>query len=296
MSATRCEPKTRNTASSRCKYDWGLFCRIVVTPRGKIYTGLDTDGVTPITFDEWIMKGIHAARRADRFYPMPYFSDSVSTSEDKTTWTNGYGQTFVIKEGNKGLTQSYNQDFCLSNRLATFNDGIIRRAIVFDNKSKAWGGGKSGGWAGYETNIFATTADITQPSEISEPKIDYTFIVPAEFADKQPMDTDLNIVELEGLEDVNMVIVKKNTTTEIYFYTDCGEADVTAEMAAISGERSCWIMDGTPMPLSAPTFEDGRFVISNNVLTGTELTLATPDILYRNGLAFKECQNIVQLT
>lgn len=294
MSITRCEPKTRNTASSRCKLDWGLFNRILVTPRGKIYTGLDTDGVTTITFDEWVMKGIHAAKRADRFYPMPFFSDSVSTSEDKTTWANGYGQTFVIKEGNKGLTQSYNQDFCLSNRLASFNDGIIRRCIIFDNKKKAWICTRNGGKAGFESNIFATTADITQPSEISEPKIDYTFIQPSEFAEKEPVDTDLNIIELDGLEDVEMMLVRRNSTTEIYFHTECGEVDVTGEMAAISGEKNCWLMDGSPIA-TAPTYSGGKFIINNNALTGNTLTLATPDVLYQTGLSFKECQSIVQL-
>ena len=79
MNIDKCEPKTRNTASSRCKYEWGMFRRIVVTPLKKVYTGLDENN-QPITFDEWLLRGIHAARTADRFYPMPYFSDSVSTT------------------------------------------------------------------------------------------------------------------------------------------------------------------------------------------------------------------------
>lgn len=293
MSTARCEPKTRNTASSRCKFDWGLFCRIVITPRGKVYTGLDDDG-SPITFDEWIMKGIHAEKKADRFYPMPYFSDSVSTSEDKTTWSNGYGQTFIIKEGNKGLTQSYNQDYCLSNRLASFNDGIIRRAFIFDNKGKVWGCANKNGQAGFETTIFCTTADITQPSEISEPKVDYTFIVPAEFSAKEAIDTDLNVIELDGLEDVEMVAVKGDTDTEISFVSVCGEADITTEMAAIAGEPDCWLVDGAN-PATAPQLNGGKFTIANSQLNGHEITLAPPNVLFENGLAFKECLNTVQL-
>ena len=294
MNIDKCEPKTRNTASSRCKYEWGMFRRIVVTPLKKVYTGLDENN-QPVTFDEWLLRGIHAARTADRFYPMPYFSDSVSTSEDKTTWSNGYGQTFVIKEGNKGLTQSYNQDFCLSNRLASFNDGITRRAFIFDNKGKVWGCNRNGGKAGFESDLFCTTADITQASEISEPKVDYTFKVPEEFARKEPIDTDLSPIELEGLEDVEMVIQRFNTVTEIRFYSLCGGQDITSEMAVISGAADCWLMDGVPM-INPPDYTDGMFKVFNTALTGNELRLATPDVLYDHGLAFKECQTIVSLT
>ena len=261
MNIDKCEPKTRNTASSRCKYEWGMFRRIVVTPLKKVYTGLDENNL-PVTFDEWLLRGIHAA---------------------------------IIKEGNKGLTQSYNQDFCLSNRLASFNDGITRRAFIFDNKGKVWGCSRNGGKAGFESDLFCTTADITQASEISEPKVDYTFKVPEEFAMKEPIDTDLSPIELEGLEDVQMVAQRFNTVTEIRFYSLCGGQDVTSEMAAISGIAGCWLMDGSPMS-SPPDFTDGIFKIFNTALTGSELRLAAPDVLYANGLAFKECQTAVKLS
>ena len=158
-----------------------------------------------------------------------------------------------------------------------------------------WGCSRNGGKAGFESDLFCTTADITQASEISEPKVDYTFKVPEEFARKEPIDTDLSPIELEGLEDVEMVIQRFNTVTEIRFYSLCGGQDITSEMAVISGAADCWLMDGVPMT-NPPDYSDGVFKVFNTALTGNELRLATPDMLYDHGLAFKECQTIVSLS
>lgn len=292
MKTNKCEPRVKNTASSRCKYDWGLFRRIIITPLNASYTGVD-EANQPITFDEWIMRGIHAASKVKRFYPMPLFSDSVSTSEDKTTWSNGYGETFVIKEGNKGLTQSYNQDFCLSNRLHSFNDGIDRRSIIFDNRKRAWGTEYIGGFAGVRTNLFCSTADITQPSEISEPKIDYTFKVPEEFAEKSNEDTELNTIEIEGLEDIIMNVVVSGSNLVITFLSACDLVDITSELAAISGVSECWLKDGAAMT-TPPTYNQGVFTVAKPT-SACKLSIADPSILYKNGVAFKECETIFEV-
>ena len=283
-----CNPKTKNTASSRCKFDWGLFARTVLTPRDKFFTGLDSNN-QPITFDEWLLKGIHAKLKKDRFYPMPLFSDIANNSEESKPWTNGYGQKFVIMEGNKGMTQSYNQDYCLSNRLASFNDGMARRVLIFDNKNICWLVEKANGKQGYEASIFCTGAGINSPSDLVEPKIEYSFKHPSEFVNKIPMETELDITDLEGLEDIEMVVVVGETNTEITFRSGCGSYDVTSELAAIGGKKPCWTIDGVEVT-TAPTYDDGKFTIINTALqTNKVLNIATPDILYANGVSFKEC-------
>ena len=68
-----------------------------------------------------------------------------------------------------------------------------------------------------------------------------------------------------------------------------------SEMAVISDIADCWLMDGVPMT-NPPDYTDGVFKVFNTALTGNELRLATPDVLYDHGLAFKECQTIVSLS
>ena len=72
-----CISKTKNTASSRCKFDWGLFQRVIVTPKDKVFTGLDAG--QSITFDEWIMKGIHAKTGRIGSIQCPYFQALQTT-------------------------------------------------------------------------------------------------------------------------------------------------------------------------------------------------------------------------
>ena len=291
-----CNTNNENTGSSRCKFDWGLFRRIIIVPKNAVFTGLDENN-QPITFDEWIMKGIHAANKGERFYPMPLFSDSQSTTEDRTTWSDAYGNTYVIKEGNKGLTQAYEQDYCLSNRLASFNDGLKRGAIIFDSRSKAWMYKNAQGHKGFTTDMFASTADITPAGELSQPKIDYTFNTPSEFASKAPVDSDLTISEVEGLEDIEMVVSKGANDSTIRFTTNCGKVDVTSELQAISGIGACWKLGGNAMQdADAPTYSGGVFTCPNaNLPAGSLFTLADPSVLYQNGVTFKECANEVTL-
>ena len=290
-----CISKTKNTASSRCKFDWGLFQRVIVTPKDEVFTGLDAGGQS-ITFDEWIMKGIHAKNRQDRFYPMPLFSGVTNNSEDAKSWTNEYGQKFVLMEGNKAFEQSYNQDYCLSNKLATFNDGMARRVIIFDNKGLAWLVSKGDNAEGFEAHIYCHSAGINTPSELVEPKIEYTMKHPNDFINKVAFETDLDITSIEGLEDVEMIVEVGTTNTTIKFVSDCGNFDVTAEMQGISAKKSCWLLDGEELA-TAPTYQDGVFTIATSGLGNNKtLSLATPDVLYSNGVTFKECAVGVKLS
>lgn len=290
-----CISKTKNTASSRCKFDWGLFQRVIVTPKDKVFTGLDAGG-QPITFDEWILKGIHAKNKQDRFYPMPLFSGVTNNSEEPKEWANEYGQKFFLMEGNKAFGQSYNQDYCLSNKLATFNDGMARRVIIFDNKGVAWLVSKGDNTEGFEANIYCHSAGINTPSELVEPKIEYAMKHPNDFTNKAPIETELDVTSLEGLEDVEMIVEVGTTNTTIKFVSDCGNFDITAEMQGISAKASCWLLDGVAME-TAPVYANGKFTVANTALTNDKtLSLATPDVLYSNGVTFKECAVGVKLT
>ena len=103
------------------------------------------------------------------------------------------------------------------------------------------------------------------------------------------METELDITDLEGLEDIEMVVVVGDTNTEITFRSGCGSYDVTSELAVISGIKPCWTLDGVEVT-TAPTYADGKFTIANTALTTDKvLNLATPDVLYANGVSFKEC-------
>lgn len=283
-----CITKTKNTSASRCKFDWGLFRRTVITPRDKVFTGFD-ESKNKITFDEWILKGIHAKDVADRFYPMPLFSDVTDSSEEATSWTNAYGQKFFIKDGNKAFGQKYNQDYCLTNKLSTFNDGMYRRIIIFDNKGVAWLVSKGDNAEGFEGQIYTGSAGINTPTDLVEPSIEYTMRNPDDFTKKMPIETEMDVTSLEGLEDIEMIVNVGESTTEIRFVSDCGNYDVTSEMQGISDKADCWIFDGAAME-TAPVYANGKFTVANSELTTKKiLKLATPDVLYANGVAFKEC-------
>lgn len=55
-------------------------------------------------------------------------------------------------------------------------------------------------------------------------------------------------------------------------------------------------MDGEELT-TAPSYDAGVFTIANTVLENDKtLSLATPDVLYSNGVTFKECAVGVKLT
>ena len=289
-----CEIKNANTGGGRCKFDWGQFQRVILTPIGAKFTGLDASN-NPQTFDEWIMAGIQAAKPEDRFYPMPQFSDNEDNSEDPTEWTDGYGNKFTIRDGAMAFTQSYLPNYCQTNRISTFNDGIRRRAIIWDNRNKMWGTTNNGDFQGFEVQVWSLGTRPTGASELSEPKIKYSMVKTDEVYKKFAHDTDLEVVDTEGLEDIEMVAVKSSSDVHITFRTMCGGQDVTAEMKNISGVAGCWLLDGVAFG-TAPTFSaaNGYFTVAYTVVSGgTTIKIADPSVLAANSTPLKEVVNSV---
>lgn len=289
-----CEIKNANTGGGRCKFDWGQFQRVILTPVGAKFTGLDASN-NPQTIDEWIMAGIQAAKPEDRFYPMPQFSDNEDNSEDPTEWTDGYGNKFTIRDGAQAFTQSYLPNYCQTNRISTFNDGIRRRAIIWDNRNKLWGTTNNGDFQGFECNIWSLAARPTGASELSEPKIKYSFVKSDEVGKKFAYDTDLEVVDCEGLEDIEMVAVKSSTDVIITFKTVCGGQDVTEEMKTMGGVAACWKLDGANFS-TAPAWDgtNKRFTVAYSVVSGgTAIKIADPSVLAANNVLLKEVVNSV---
>lgn len=283
-----CTTKTQNTKSSRCQFDWGKVERTVLTPKGAMFTGLDGSGAEQ-TFDEWILAGIHAALKTNRFFPMPKASDITDGTEEAKKYTNGTGKEYFIMEGNKKFMQNYISDYCLQNRMASFNDGVSRGILIFDNKGYAWGVDKTTGKSGFIGQVFAETSGVTTQSDVKEPKISYSFDKPKEFVAKVPISTELDVDDLEGLEDVTMVVTTGETNSTIKFYAGCGSEDVTSEMQGIAGKTACWLKDGVAVT-TAPTYANGVFTVANSSLAnGVKLSIADPSVLYANGVSFKEC-------
>lgn len=289
-----CEIKTQNTKSSECQFDMGLTKRVVLTPSGAKYTGLDQAGAEQ-TFDEWLLKGIHAKLKKDRYFPMPLCSDVVEESTEAKSKENGFGRKYRIMPGSKGFAQNYGLDYCLTKRLDSFNDGLTRGIIILDG-TRAWMTEKATGKAGFQGDVFAEAAGIVTPGDVVEPKISYSIHKYNEFVNKTPVSTELDVEEIEGLEDVTMVVTIGATNTTIIFTAGCGGRDVTAEMAAITAKTACWLKDGVAVT-TAPTYANGVFTIANTALTtGTKLSIADPSVLYANGVSFKECTTEALIT
>ena len=287
---SRCQIKTANTASSRCKIELGVYSKTVVLPIGARFTGLD-EGDNEQTLEEWLESGIHAADPAKRFYPMPEMTNVEDTTSDNVTWESGMGITHVLREGNYGFTQDYERDSCLTTRLLAFN-GQQFRVLVFDIQGNVQGVRLNDGFTGELCNIWSLQPRANTPSEYSEPKIQYSFTSPSEHKLREVIPTDVNLVELTGLEDVEMVIVKKNTDLNIKFQISCSGDDVTSELSPLGGELTAWITD-SGAPTAAPTYDTIAqvFTIPTTALTGkSKLGLATPDILLGLKVGNKESE------
>lgn len=290
MAAKGCSAKQSNTGKSRCQYDWGLFKRVIVLPKGTEFNGEN--------FDEWLMAGIHAKNPAERFYPMPMFTDNADNSEDAVTWTNGYGQQYTIREGNMAFTQSYEQDYCMTNRLRTFNDQVTREFLVWDGSGRIWGVKTETGFKGFTGKMFAMVSKPTPADSLSEPTISYTFTQPSELSKKGSMDTDLDPEDVDGLENVELNIVKENTSYRVTMSAECGGSDVTSEMAALTA-KECWMTGSAKADTevtAAPTWDatNGCFVFSG-LTAGNKLALASPDVMYAHDVKFKEGANEVSI-
>lgn len=282
-----CKVKTSNTAESRCKLDLGLYRRVILLPLGARFTGLDENN-NEQSLEEWIEAGIHADKPENRFYPMPLFTDCEDNSEDNTEWTNGYGTTYVVREGAFAFTQSFERDVCLNRKLLDFN-GQNFRALIVDNQNNIQGVQLADGFTGEICNVWVSQPKANSSSEFSEPKIRYSFTNPDEHKLREIRMSDLSYGDIKGLEDVTFVD-NGNDTFQIVT-AGCGDIDVTAEFAVLSGDTTAWLKDGVN-PTTAPTYSSGSFSIP----ASGDWQLADPSVLYGLGVANKAMEVEVELT
>lgn len=287
-----CIVKTNNTAESRCKIGLGLYRRVILLPLGARFTGLDADN-NDQTIEEWIEAGVHAADPAQRFYPMPLFTDCEDNSEDNTEWTNGYGTTYVVREGTFAFTQSFKRDVCLTRRLLAFN-GQTFRALIVDNQNNIQGVQLSDGFTGEQCSIWVSQPKANSSSEFAEPKIRYSFTNPNEHKLREIKQSDLAYGDINGLEDVTFGQPDGSGTFRI-FTKDCEPIDITAEFAALSGEKTGWLVDGAN-PTTAPSYSSANGYFSFSTSGNDEWSLATPDALYALGVSNKAMDESVDLT
>ncbi|MBO7713574.1 MAG: hypothetical protein J6S85_08385 [Methanobrevibacter sp.] len=282
-----CKVKTNNTAESRCKLELGLYRRVILLPLGARFTGLDENNQDQ-TIEEWIEAGIHAAEPENRFYPMPLFTNCEDNSEDNTEWTNGYGTTYVVREGAFAFTQNFERDVCLTRRLLDFN-GQTFRALIVDNQNNIQGVQLADGFTGETCSVWVSQPKANSASEFSEPSIRYSFTNPDEHKKREIRQSDLAYGDIKGLEDVKFVD-NGNDTFQIVT-ADCGNIDVTAELSALSGETTAWLKDGAN-PTTAPTYSAGSFSIP----ASGDWSLADPSVLYGLGVANKAMDEETELT
>lgn len=284
-----CKTNYQNTGKSRCQLDWMLIKKVIAIPYGTEFTGSD--------IDSWIMAGIHNADPAKRFYPMPDFTGIEDNSTEGSTYTSGYGQETPINDGLVGFTQTYTPDVCLQNRIKKgFNDNLVRSFLIIDSANKIWGVKTSNGLKGFTGKMFPKVSGATMADSISEPTIAYRLTVATEMENKWFEESDLTAEELDGLLDITLTAVTESTNLVITFSADgCGNEDVTPELATLGGVAACWLVGDSSgyEPIStAPTYDATKNVFkvaSNTVSTGKTLKLAAPDVLYANGVSFKEC-------
>lgn len=282
-----CKIKTNNTAQSRCKLELGLYRRVILLPLSARFTGVDKDN-NEQSIEEWIEEGIHAASPDNRFYPMPLFTDCEDNSEDNTEWTNGYGTTYVVREGAFAFTQSFERDICLTRRLLAFN-GQTFRALIIDNQNNIQGVQLSDGFTGEQCSVWVSQPRANSASDFSEPKIRYSFTNPNEHKNREIKQSDLGYGDMNGLEEVTIAF----TATQGQFTIetiDCGNIDITSEFAVLGTEPTAWLVDGTN-PASAPTYDaaTNTFTLS----AGQTIQLAQPAILYSLGIANKVMEDKV---
>ncbi|MDR1112793.1 MAG: hypothetical protein LBL18_03410 [Bacteroidales bacterium] len=265
--------------------------RAIVTPVDAVYTGLDAASQEQ-SFDEWLQAGIHAASPLKRFYPMPVFVGLDDNSSDNVTNTSPYGDETVLSEGKINITQQYDPDYCLTNRLHAFNDNSPRRVIFVDINSEAWGTKITGDFKGYKMRIFATSKRPNTADAITYPSIIYNSLSSEEWANKDYRTLELDYDSITGLENITMATTTSGSNTVIFFVDECSNEDVTSELQALAGQANAWLKNGAPFG-TAPSYSEGKFTVATTVVTGSTITLADPSVLYGLGVVGKECENTV---
>ena len=293
-----CETRTNNTASSRCVSKLGLYRKVVIIPVSATYTGFD-DNRQPQTVEEWLIAGIHAADPKKRFYPMPQFSNIEDQTEDNVVYTNAYGRTTPIRDGNVGFLQSFDLDHCLNKRLLAFSNQTFR-AIIFDNDNNAQFTQKGQDLTGMKCNIFVSMPRPNTPTELSEPTIQYSFLDASENRKTEIVQMGIDWGDVNGLEDLELNIIKEGGQFYITFGIACSGEDVTGELRALDNEAIAWVVkdeNGTEQPISPPpSFDPTRnaFVVTSLPPNGM-IGLANPQVLYELGIGQKDCPRMTQI-
>jgi hypothetical protein len=230
---------------------------------------------------------------------MPSFTNCEDNTEDRVVYTNPYGISTPLRDGNFAFTQSFERDSCLNKKLLAFNNQSFR-VIIFDNENNAQVVRTAKGITGELANVYISQPKANSATDLSEPQISYSFLNPDEHRNREVIPTDLSWGEINGLEDFKINIIKSGSNYVITFEVSCSGDDVTSELVALSGVSDAWLTgkNGYIAPQSqAPTYDQakGAFIADNSIASYDKIGLANPFVLFENGVSNVDCPEMVEI-
>lgn len=279
INAIQCATNIKNTGVCDCPFDPKLIVGKIMIPKNRVLTQAEVDDIQA-TLEDLVQSAI-----ADRIFPVQGFVAIVDGSEEPTFQTFGYGSQVPVREGKYIWTfQFVNGGVQLSNALRSFNGNSSYAELYIESTNKLIGTSKldangqpglagvpqEGGYPytypwkandGTNTTQYRTQS-VFQPQYVNE-NIAFVDIPPTTYL----------LSELEGLQQVNLVVVETDDTLDVVTikaYDACGE-DLYDQFADELEEITAWV--GT---------QDGADIVhtvaANDTLKGWDISYTTLDL------------------
>lgn len=310
LNEINCVSGNANTGIGTCSFDPKEVIGALLVPKG---TRLSKDDIDDLKGT--LIAGANNNDKKARFYPIGRFVAIEDSSDDNTEQTMGYGDTYIIKEGNyKWVFQFVNGAKCYHTKLRTFNDSQDRFDVYFIDKQNALIGtlvtNQSDGQEELKgfalAQIYTPKMKLADGSNMSEYTISFALSDSSEFNDKIGfVIADFNILsEIKGMVDINLsslsTVALSTGVTTIDLKASCGSTSLSeifaSELADITIYLASNANTGASIVVSSATVNPNNVVLTLdkndiNFPSASEfvnIKLAAPSVLATAGLESPE--------
>ncbi len=275
MGQLNCFTNSKNVGFGNCVLDWKQIMGAFIFDGPRSFTAAEVAALEA-TLQDAAADDI----KANRMFPIHNFVAPTDNSEDLVVETFDYGGKAPVRDGDNDWTFRFvDGGACLLNSLRTHNGK--RWVLFYDKDNKIMGYNKSGEFSAIPLQFFyAKTFRLATGSTSAVYEVRFVFLSKYSNEESTFVVADFDPSEIEGLEDINIIVNSWNQNTGVLNATlqlACGADNIYDLFSANITTASFTAYD-----------EDGNVVVVSNVapVAGNKtfnITL-TPGDLPDNGI------------
>lgn len=262
----QCGQANSNTGVPECDFLPGRVIGIILTGKGKEYSGEETSDLI-----ETLKKAAQGSVK-DRVYPIFRFGTITDNSEDPATESLGIGYTKTLNDGAYNWTfPLVNGTACYAANLRKFNGDKYNAFLVLDN-GLAGVKTKSGGVRGFTMSQFYVTKPVwAGDTTITRYNVTISFPNPSEFVDSLAYVQTTDNIEYEIRGNRECEMIQKSATAEsvtVDIVNKCSGQSILSVYGDELADESLW---GQGVAVTAVALASGLLKFTGTFKNGDKI-------------------------